>query len=120
MALQYRPFATDRFRESVSKLDKAIRARVDEAISKDITADPYASDLLKHFLKGKREYRVGDYRVVFAICEECRAQKFEQFNGCKDCHNRGRNDIILFDVGHRGRIYKELERLQSLILREES
>jgi hypothetical protein len=88
---------------------------VEKAVS-EIAADPYASDLLKISLKGKRDYRVGDYRIVFAICEECRRESWVQFNRCADCKKHGRNDFILFDVGHRGKIYEELARLQNIKL----
>ena len=110
--MRYFPYRTDRFQKSLLKLDKPIRVRVTNIIEQDVTLGPYASDPLMYDLKGKREYRVGDYRIIFAICEECRTKRLEQFNGCKDCKKHGRNDVILFDVGHRSRILEEMKRLQ--------
>jgi len=118
LSVRYVPYQTDRFAKSLSKLDKPIRTRVIKAIDEEITVEPYRSDPLAYSLKGKREYRVGDYRIIFAICEECRAKRFERFNGCSDCKRHGRNDLILFDVGHRGRILDEMKRLQAFALQD--
>jgi mRNA-degrading endonuclease RelE of RelBE toxin-antitoxin system len=115
LALQYRPYATDRFDKSRRQLDKSVLERVEKAV-REIATDPYASDLLRVSLKGKRDRRVGEYRIVFAVCEECRRENWTGLNGCSDCKKHGRNDFILFDVGHRGRIYDEVARLQNINL----
>ena len=115
LALQYRPYATERFNKSMSQLDRPVQQRVDKAVG-EITTNPYASDLLKIPLKGKRDYRIGDYRIIFAICEECRRENWVEFNRCSECKKHGRNDFILFDAGHRGRIYQEIARLQKIKL----
>jgi mRNA-degrading endonuclease RelE of RelBE toxin-antitoxin system len=115
LALQYRPYATERFNKSISQLDRSVQERVDKAV-REIASNPYASELLKIALKGKRNYRIGDYRVIFAVCEECRRENWVELNGCSDCKKHGRNDFILFDAGHRGSIYQEIERLQKIKL----
>jgi len=93
-----------------------MRTRIERAIQEELTLRPKdVSELLRINLKGKRSFHVGDYRIVFALCEECRAEGFTQFNGCKDCRRHGRNDLIIFDVGHRGRIYEEMKRFQRFV-----
>lgn len=115
LALQYRPYATEHFNKSMSELHRPVQQRADKAVA-EIAADPYASDLLKAPLKGKRDYRIGDYRIVYAVCDECRKENWIQMNGCSDCRKHGRSDFILFDVGHRGKIYDEIARLQKIKL----
>lgn len=66
--------------------------------SKEYTAD----------LKGKRKMRVGDYRLVYAVCEDCRAKEYERLNQCFGCEAMKDNSIVYFDVIHRPHGYDEL------------
>jgi len=73
---------------------------------REIVRDPYkVSVFLKGDLKGKRKFRKGRVRIVFAICEECRRLGHQQINQCVDCDEIPNNAIKVFDVGLRGQIY---------------
>jgi len=59
-------------------------------------------------LKGKWKMKVGDYRLLFAYCEDCRAKGYERFNQCYECKSKNNDAIIYFDVIHRSNGYDEL------------
>lgn len=80
---------------------------LDNAIKDVLFHSPYNSKILKGNCKGKRSLRVHGYRIIFAICEECREKNHTRLNGCKDCKKHGRNDIIMFTCGPRSHIYEE-------------
>jgi mRNA-degrading endonuclease RelE of RelBE toxin-antitoxin system len=89
------------------RLDNPIRKRIDKAIIDVLSENPYKSKRVsaqEH--KGKRIHRVGDYRIIFAICEECRKLGFTVIVRCKDCKKHGSNHVILFSVSHRAIAYK--------------
>jgi len=46
----------------------------------EICGNPYGtSERLAGPLKDKRKTRIGTYRIVFTICEECRKEQFDTF-----------------------------------------
>jgi len=92
----------------MKKLDNPIRRRIDEAIVQNLSQNPYDSKRVsaqEH--KGKRIHRVGDYRIIFAICEECRKSGFNVILRCFECKKHGINDLILFSVSHRSVVYED-------------
>ena len=71
--------------------------------------DPFRnSEELTGKFKGKRRVYVGraGYRLIYSICEECRAKDYESFNLCFDCQKRDNNSIVFFDVSHRSKGYQ--------------
>ncbi|MGB9694343.1 MAG: type II toxin-antitoxin system RelE family toxin [Caldisericaceae bacterium] len=107
MAFAYRVFQTDEFAREFRKLGPQVQKLLDNAIREILFNRPYSSKVLKENLKGKRSLRVGNYRIIFAICEECRKENYVQLNGCKDCKKHGTNDIIMFTCGPRSKVYEE-------------
>lgn len=100
--------ATDTFQEDIRKLDRHLRKRIDTAIFEELAKDPYKSKRVaaqEH--RGKRIFRVGDYRIIFTICEECRKLGFKIVMKCLDCKKHGIDHIILFSVSHRSIAYEE-------------
>ena len=105
--IHYQCFRTDEFNRSFRKLDSSIQKIIDKAIREVLFNQPYKSKkLVSPELKSKRSLRAQDYRVVFAICEECRESNYMRLNGCKDCKKHGTNDIIMFTCTHRKHAYK--------------
>lgn len=86
--------------------------RINEGLQK-IQEDPQGnSHHLKGEFKGKRSHRVGDYRILFADCQECIERGDTEHNACDDCEElHGENhedpeDIIkLFETGDRPNVY---------------
>jgi mRNA-degrading endonuclease RelE of RelBE toxin-antitoxin system len=91
----------------MNKLDRHLRERVDTAIREKLCMDPYGFDSkkLEEPYKGKRRLRVGNFRIIYAICEECRQFNYVEIIGCKDCKEHGRRDIILFSCDIRPHAY---------------
>ena len=107
MVFHYRCFQTDEFRRSFRKLDSNVQKRIDKTIRETLFYQPYESkELVAPELKGKRSLRVGNYRVIFAICEECRKLNYVRLNGCNDCRKHGTDDIIMFACTHRKHAYE--------------
>ena len=69
----------------LKKLSKAAARRVIEQLEKDLLKRPETYPVLKGKFAGLRKYRVGDYRVIYAIIEK---------------------DVLILRIGHRRDIYK--------------
>jgi addiction module RelE/StbE family toxin len=74
--------------EKLYKKDKFNYEKIKEGIQ-EISKTPYRSNKMKHYLKGTRKIRKGDYRIIFIIhthlCE-----------------------IEILKIGKRNNIYKQL------------
>lgn len=98
---------TDVFFENYSNLDPKIRERIENEM-REIIANPFGNSFtLTGNLKGKRKKRIGDIRITFAYCKECRENGHECFNMCVDCDKLNNEIIKFFDVNWRGKIYKK-------------
>lgn len=97
---------TNEFDKAFRKLDKLAQRTIDKTINETLFSDPYESRrLVDPRLKGKRSIRSGNYRVVFAVCEECQKQHEERLNHCPGCDRNGTHKIVVFTCGHRNHIY---------------
>jgi mRNA-degrading endonuclease RelE of RelBE toxin-antitoxin system len=106
LRFHYQCYETTEFSKAFRKLNKNAQEIVDKTIQDGLLLQPYKSKrLVSPKLKGKRSLRRGDYRIIFAVCEECRAMRLVHMNACKNCDTHNISDIILFVCGHRKRIY---------------
>lgn len=104
--LVYEIYLTSKFGKSIKKMDAHTKQRIEKSIN-DLSNDPYRkSEYLRGKLKGRRKHRMGDLRIVFAICEECRELGHHTINNCIDCDDLPKNGLKIFDIGLRGAIYK--------------
>jgi len=69
----------------LKKLSKAGARRVIEHLEKDLSKKSETYPVLRGQFEGLRKYRVGDYRVIYAIIEK---------------------DVLVLRIGHRQDIYK--------------
>ncbi len=69
----------------LKKLSKAEARRVIEQLEKDLSKRPETYPVLRGQFAGLRKYRVGDYRVIYAIFEK---------------------DVLVLRIGHRRDVYK--------------
>ncbi len=69
----------------LKKLSKPEARRVIEQLEKDLSKRPETCPVLKGQFAGLRKYRVGDYRVIYAIIEK---------------------EILVLRIGRRRDIYK--------------
>ena len=57
-----------KYLKKIYKKDKTNYKRIKEGIN-EIKEDPYRSNVMKHYLKGTRKIRKGDYRIIFDISD---------------------------------------------------
>lgn len=66
---------------------------------KDMRNDPLRNSIeLVGDFKGKHRVRVGDYRLIYEPCNDCRKKEYEKFNNCSECDSMPSNAIVYFDV----------------------
>lgn len=70
----------------LKRLSKAETARILDQIDKDLSKKADAYPVLKGQFAGLRKYRVGDYRVIYAILGD---------------------DVLILRIGHRRDVYKK-------------
>jgi mRNA interferase RelE/StbE len=69
----------------LKKLSKPEAKRILDLIEKELIKKPESNPMLKGQFTGLRKYRVGDYRVIYAILEK---------------------DILILRIGNRKDVYK--------------
>jgi len=78
------------YKKSVSrdlnKLTKAEAARILNQIEKALSKNPESYPALKGKFAGLRKFRIGDYRIIYAILE---------------------HDVIILRIGHRKDVYRK-------------
>lgn len=70
----------------LKKLSKAETRRILDQIEEELSRKPETCPVLKGRFSGLRKYRVGDYRVIYAILG---------------------SDVLVLRVGHRKDVYKK-------------
>ena len=77
----------DSVHRDLKKLSKAEAARILDQIEAELSKKAASYPLLKGQFAGLRRYRVGDYRVIYAILED---------------------DVLILRIGHRRDVYKKI------------
>lgn len=100
MVKHYDLYPTDDYIKSFNALDKLKQNATVKKLIK-FKEKPYRfSHNLKGPLKGKRAIEIlGDLRAVISICEECRKENYQDYNGCIKCERAPQNAIVVWDVG---------------------
>jgi mRNA-degrading endonuclease YafQ of YafQ-DinJ toxin-antitoxin module len=76
-----------------------------------LSQNPYTyckSELLVGELKGLRSARITkSFRVIFSVCEECRARKFQKHVGCSFsiCGKMDLETIVFLTIGPHDEVY---------------
>jgi mRNA interferase RelE/StbE len=73
-------------RRDLKKLSKAEAHRILDQIEQELTKKPESFPVLKGQFAGLRKYRIGDYRVIYALVG---------------------TDILVLRIGHRRDVYKD-------------
>jgi len=78
------------YKKSVSrdlnKLAKAEATRILNQIEEELSKNPESYPVLKGKFAGLRKFRIGDYRIIYAILEQ---------------------DVIILRIGHRKEVYRK-------------
>jgi mRNA-degrading endonuclease RelE of RelBE toxin-antitoxin system len=105
VATEYELFSTMTFDGQLDGLQERDRERIRRKVL-DLARYPYRNTLLlRPPHEGKRRFRVGDYRVLFTICGECRQSGFQLAVKCEGCPGRADKTVTLREVAHRSRVY---------------
>lgn len=97
----------DRHRQKLYRKDKTAKKLL-ENVLKDLMNDPYAGSYYLSgtgLLKGMRSMHAGKYRIVFAICEQCRTDEFDGHIACVDCDTKPNPSVVIFDLGIHDKAY---------------
>ena len=70
----------------LARIDKTLARRILNRLEKDLSKEADSFPPLKGRFAGLRKYRVGDYRVIFAIVG---------------------NDVLVLRIGHTREVYKK-------------
>lgn len=109
--MPYSAYLAPDFRENLEKLTRRnsqLKRMIEEKIQ-EMLNDPFRDSIpLVGRGKGKRRTRVGgNYRLIHAICRECREKGHDSINQCEDCEQKPDNSIVYFDVEHRKHAYDD-------------
>lgn len=97
-----------------SRLPQKIKAEINNVVLNVLKYAPEKSEFLSGLLKGLRSYHVGrGYRIIFAICGECRERGHTRINHCEGCNTYSDNTVMLFICGPH-EVYEEMERIRRL------
>lgn len=106
LVFRFQCHKTAQFAKAFRKLDTNAQKSIDKAIQEVLFLRPYESKrLVSPEFRGKRSLRKGDLRIIFAVCEECRALGEVHINNCENCNEHRTSDVIIFVCGHRKHIY---------------
>jgi hypothetical protein len=92
----YVPTYAPKFKQQIATLDIQFVNQIKSKIS-NLIDDPYHNtEFGKGQHRGRRKARLNKSdRLIFVICEECRALKHTRFNGCSDCSTTPENTIVI-------------------------
>ena len=105
----YKPSFTPEFLKQAQKyrhLKKLLAKKI-----KLLAQEPYKnckSEMLVGELKGLRSARITkSFRVIFAVCEECRARKFQKLVGCSPvvCKETALKTVVFLTFGPHDEAY---------------
>jgi len=90
----YLPVFQDQLQELKQK-DRVRAKRIQNAVE-EILGHPYQNmDFGKGRWRGKRKYYVGNDRIMFVVCGQCRKLGHKRFNQCSDCAST-KDETVLF------------------------
>ena len=95
------------------KLEQKHKKLVNKYIEDEIINDPYkhSKRLKEGNLRGIRSRRIGNYRLIFIVCEECRQIGYNAELKCPDCEEFDDKIVKLILYDYRDKIYDKLERM---------
>lgn len=92
----------DKHFKKFAKRDPILEKRVREKIKEMQNSDPLRNSIeLQGDFKGKRRVRIGEHRLIYEACCDCRGKGYEKFNRCVECKSRTDDSIVYFDILHR-------------------
>jgi mRNA-degrading endonuclease RelE of RelBE toxin-antitoxin system len=89
------------------KVDNSLADRIEKTISQKIAEDPERATkrLQAQTLKPQRTLRIGDWRLFFIYCKECRNENYTQKWNCPNCKDIPEEALVLVDLEKRSDAY---------------
>ena len=89
------------------KVDKNIVTRIEKTIPGKIGYDPKRATkrLQAESLKPQRTLRIGDWRLFFIYCEECRTEGHKDKWNCPNCGELPDTAVVLVNLEKRENAY---------------
>lgn len=109
--MSYRVEISEDFDKTINKKSFKRDPNLRKLVNKTVEAleiDPYRNTgrLRRGDLEGKRRIWVGSkWRIIFTICEECRKLENESKNKCLDCEEKADNNVLLWLIDKKKRVY---------------
>jgi len=114
MVDEYKLFMREFYHAHEDRIPNRIKKIINEKVETIIKHNPYKSEELDPPLEGLRSFRIlgSEYRIIFAICEECREKNYQSKNKCPDsvCRNIPDESVMLFTCGPHD-VYQWMEEL---------
>jgi hypothetical protein len=90
------------------KVDRTIAERIEKTVAQKIADDPERATkrLQAQALKPQRTLRIGDWRLFFIYCKECRNEGYAQRWNCPNCGDVPNEALVLFDIEKRSDAYQ--------------
>jgi len=91
------------FDKTLRKLSNEYQRRIKQAVDEILETPQRNSKFAEHQWHGKRERRVGDLRLMYSYCKECRQDGHETYNNCPDCDTTPDDTATFYDIieGHK-------------------
>lgn len=112
MDVPHQIFQSQEFLDSIGyiegKVDKKIAARIKRDVKDKLETNPtmVTKRIQMDSQKPKRVLRVGDWRVFFLLCEECKKEGYESRWGCPGCGTEiPVNSVVLKEIERRKNSY---------------
>jgi len=100
---EYKLFMREFYHAHKDRIPKHIKEIINKKVETVIKHNPYKSEMLDPPLEGLRSFHISgsEYRIIFAICEECREKDYQSKNDCpySDCRNIPDQSVMLFTCG---------------------
>jgi len=96
---------------STANLSPHLKNIVHEKVTSQIGVDPYNAEPLHYELEGLWSYNKlkSGYRIIYAICGDCRKKKAMTMNNCSNCKEVTDNSVVLWVFGSHD-VYEDLKR----------
>ena len=98
---EFQIFMREYYHSHKDKIPKHFKSVINKTVDSVLRNNPYRSSELSGALEGLRSYHIPNsgFRIIFAICEECRKENNQSRNYCPDCESIPDQSVMLFTCG---------------------
>jgi len=86
------------FYKTLKNLSGENQRRIKQAVDEILEMPQRNSKFAQHQWRGKRERRIGDLRIMYSYCKECRQNGHTTYNNCLDCEDTPDDTGTFYDI----------------------